>query len=298
MHIGFIGLGQMGLPMAQHLLTGGHALTVSDLNAEAVARLVAAGAHAASDTASLARSADLVITMLPGPAQVRQVYLGDGGLLSQVRHGVALVDCSTIDPATAQAVGQAAAAQGNPFADAPVSGGTVGAQAGSLTFMVGCDDGMLDSLRPVLALMGKNTVHCGPVGMGQVAKICNNLLLGISMAGVAEAMSLGLALGMDAARLAQIINTSTGRCWSADTYNPVPGVVPTAPASRGYSGGFATRLMLKDLGLALDAASTLTHPTPMGQQARWMYRQLDATGGGGLDFSAVIQVYAPAAQAT
>lgn len=298
MHIGFIGLGQMGLPMAQHLLTGGHALTVSDLNAEAVARLVAAGAHAAPDTASLARSADLVITMLPGPAEVRQVYLGDGGLLSQVRHGVALVDCSTIDPATAQAVGQAAAALGNPFADAPVSGGTVGAQAGSLTFMVGCDDGMLDSLRPVLALMGKNTVHCGPVGMGQVAKICNNLLLGISMAGVAEAMSLGLALGMDAARLAQIINTSTGRCWSADTYNPVPGVVPTAPASRGYSGGFATRLMLKDLGLALDAASTLTHPTPMGQQARWMYRQLDATGGGGLDFSAVIQVYAPAAQAT
>lgn len=296
MHIGFIGLGQMGLPMARHLLRGGHHLTVNDLNPQAVAALVSEGAHEAPDLGTLARGVDLIITMLPGPTEVRQIYLGHGGLLSQVRHGVALVDCSTIDPGTAQAVGQAAVAQGNPFADAPVSGGTGGAQAGTLTFMVGSHDALLDTLRPVLSLMGKNTVHCGPVGMGQVAKVCNNLLLGISMAGVAEAMSLGQALGMDASRLAQIINTSTGRCWSAESYNPVPGVVPSAPASRGYSGGFATRLMLKDLGLALDAAATRTHPAPMGQQARGLYQQLQAQGDGGLDFSAVIRVYEPQTQ--
>jgi 3-hydroxyisobutyrate dehydrogenase len=293
MNIGFIGLGQMGAPMARNLITKGHSLWVHDLNHASVAELVAQGAQAATGLAHIAQSCEFIITMLPAPAHVRQTYLGDVGLLAMLSAGTTCVDCSTIDPATAQDVAAAAVQRGVRFADAPVSGGTGGAAAGSLTFMVGVDAAHLDGLQSVLQAMGQRIVHCGAPGMGQVAKLCNNLLLGISMAGVAEAMNLGQTLGMQASTLANIINHSTGRCWSSEVYNPVPGIVPTAPASRGYSGGFGTRLMHKDLSLAIAAAQTAAHPTWMGAQARALYEHAIAQGLGGLDFSAVIGLYAP-----
>lgn len=294
MNIGFIGLGQMGAPMARNLIAKGHSLWVHDLNPASVADLVTQGAQAAASLAHIAQSCAFVITMLPAPAHVRQTYLGEAGLLCMLSAGTTCVDCSTIDPATVQEVAAVAAQRGVRFADAPVSGGTGGATAGTLTFMVGVDATHFEELQPVLQAMGQRIVHCGAPGMGQVAKLCNNLLLGISMAGVAEAMHLGQTLGMQAGTLADIINHSTGRCWSSEVYNPVPGIVPTAPASRGYSGGFGTRLMHKDLSLAIAAAQTANHPTWMGTQALALYEQAIAQDLGGLDFSAVIDIYASA----
>ncbi|MCO6060419.1 3-hydroxyisobutyrate dehydrogenase, partial [Pseudomonas sp. MOB-449] len=255
MNIGFIGLGNMGGPMAINLLKAGHQLLVNDISAASVARLVELGASAASSPADIARGdVDVIITMLPAATHVRGVYLGDDGLLANVRPGVLLIDSSTIDPQSAREVAVAALRHGNPMLDAPVSGGTGGATAGTLTFMVGGEAADFDRAQPLLAAMGKNIVHCGGTGTGQAAKVANNMLLGISMVGVAEAMSLGVASGVDPKVLAGIINTSSGRCWSSDTYNPFPGVLENAPASRGYSGGFGTDLMLKDLGLATEAA--------------------------------------------
>ncbi|NIF15255.1 3-hydroxyisobutyrate dehydrogenase, partial [Burkholderia sp. Ax-1735] len=205
--------------------------------------------------------------------------------------GAALIDCSTIDPGTVRAVAEAAAQRDFPLADAPVSGGTGGAQAGTLTFMVGADAALFERIRPVLLDMGKNVVQCGGTGTGQIAKICNNLLLGISMMGVSEAMALGAALGIDPAVLAGIINTSTGRCWSSDAYNPYPGVSDTAPAARGYAGGFAANLMLKDLGLATEAARSAHQPVWMGALAQQLYQSMSQQGLGTLDFSACVKLY-------
>ncbi|HLD68706.1 MAG TPA: 3-hydroxyisobutyrate dehydrogenase, partial [Pseudomonas sp.] len=202
-----------------------------------------------------------------------------------------LIDSSTIDPMSAREVAAAAAKQGNPMLDAPVSGGTGGAAAGTLTFMVGGSPADFERARPILAAMGKNIVHCGAAGNGQVAKVANNLLLGISMIGVAEAMSLGVALGMDASVLAGIINTSSGRCWSSDSYNPFPGVQDNAPAARGYSGGFGSDLMLKDLGLASEAAKQVGQPVVLGAVAQQLYQSFSLQGHGGLDFSAIIKLY-------
>ncbi|HEV3105761.1 MAG TPA: 3-hydroxyisobutyrate dehydrogenase [Trinickia sp.] len=291
MKIGFIGLGNMGAPMARNLLKHGHALKVFDLSAEAVRSLVEAGAAASASPKAAASDVELVITMLPAAAHVRAVLAADDGVLAGIAPGTVIVDSSTIDPASAQAFAKLAAAHGNVFVDAPVSGGTGGAAAGTLTFMVGADVATCETVRPVLAAMGKNIVQCGDTGMGQVAKICNNLLLGITMAGVAEAMSLGTALGIDAKVLAGIINTSTGRCWSSDTYNPYPGIVETAPASRGYTGGFGADLMLKDLGLAADAARAAKQPVFLGALAQQLYQAMSASGRGGLDFSAIIKLY-------
>jgi 3-hydroxyisobutyrate dehydrogenase len=229
--------------------------------------------------------------MLPAAAHVKAVYLNADGVLAGVRPGVPLIDSSTIDPATARLIGESALKQGNPFADAPVSGGTGGAQVGTLTFMVGADAALFETLKPVLAGMGKNMVHCGETGTGQIAKICNNLLLGISMIGVAEAMKLGTSLGIDPNTLAGVINTSTGRCWSADTYNPYPNVLPNAPSSRGYTGGFGADLMLKDLGLAVDAARQVKQPILLGALAQQLYQTMSMRGLGGLDFSAIIKLY-------
>lgn len=293
MHIAFIGLGNMGAPMAHNLLKAGHTLTVFDLSADAVATLRAAGAGAADSARQAAAEADCVITMLPAAAHVRAAYLGDDGVLASVPPGVPLVDCSTIDPATARDLSAAAVARGNPFADAPVSGGTGGAQAGTLTFMVGADAALFERLKPVLSGMGRNVVHCGDTGTGQVAKLCNNLILGISMIGVAEAMALGTRLGIDANVLAGIVNTSTGRCWASETCNPYPGVVATAPASRGYTGGFGADLMLKDLGLANDAARSVRQPLFLGGLAHQVYQSVSQAGDGRLDFSAVIRRYLP-----
>jgi len=292
MRIGFIGLGNMGAPMAANLARAGHELVAFDALAAALAPLAALGARAAGSVGTLAaEELGMIITMLPASPEVRAVYLGEDGVLASVRPGVILVDASTIDPHTAREVAAAAAARGNPMLDAPVSGGTGGAKAGTLTFMVGGEAAALELARPVLAAMGRNIVHCGGPGTGQVAKIANNLLLGISMIGVAEAMSLGTSLGIDPAVLASVINTSSGRCWSSDSYNPWPGVVPGAPASRDYAGGFAADLMLKDLGLACDAARRARQPVLLGALAQQIYQQFSARGFGRLDFSAVIKSY-------
>jgi len=292
MHIGFIGLGNMGAPMAHNLLKAGHQLSVFDLNAAAVENLVGAGALPVDSPTAIAQgNAELIITMLPAAAHVKGVYLGENGLIASSRAGVMLIDCSTIDPHSAREVAKAAAEHGNPMLDAPVSGGTGGAAAGTLTFMVGGSDADFDRAQPILAAMGKNIVHCGAAGNGQVAKVANNMLLGISMIGVAEAMALGVALGMDAKTLAGVINTSSGRCWSSDTYNPFPGVLENAPASRGYSGGFGSDLILKDLGLATEADKQVRQPVILGALAQQLYQSFSAQGHGSLDFSAIINQY-------
>lgn len=291
MKIGFVGLGNMGAPMAHNLLKHGHALQAFDLSEAALRALADAGAVVCSSPLAAATDVELVITMLPAAAHVREVLAGEQGVLAGIPAGATIVDSSTIDPASAQGFAKLAAAQGNAFVDAPVSGGTGGAAAGTLTFMVGANETLFAAVSPVLGAMGKNIVRCGDTGMGQVAKICNNLLLGITMTGVAEAMSLGAALGIDPKVLAGIINTSTGRSWSSDTYNPFPGIVESAPASRGYTGGFGADLMLKDLGLAAEAARLAKQPIFMGALAQQLYQAMSAAGRGGLDFSAIISLY-------
>lgn len=292
MHIGFIGLGNMGGPMARNLLKAGHRLSVHDVSSEAVEELTSAGASSVESVTKLAQSgAELIITMLPAASHVKAVYLGENGLLASVAPGVRLIDSSTIDPMSARDVASAALEQGNPMLDAPVSGGTGGAEAGTLTFMVGGSDADFEAALPILQAMGKNIVHCGAAGNGQVAKVANNMLLAISMIGVAEAMNLGVSLGMEPKTLAGIINTSSGRCWSSDTYNPYPGVLEGTPAARGYSGGFGTDLMLKDLGLATDAAKQQKQPVILGAVAQQLYQTFSSQGHGALDFSAIIKLY-------
>ncbi|TFY95360.1 3-hydroxyisobutyrate dehydrogenase [Pseudomonas nabeulensis] len=292
MHIGFLGLGNMGGPMARNLLRAGHSLTVFDLSSAAVAGLVEAGAQAATSPAALAQTdVTVIITMLPAASHVKGVYLGENGLLANVRADVLLIDSSTIDPMSAREVAAAAAKHGNPMIDAPVSGGTGGAVTGTLTFMVGGSDADFDQAQPILAAMGKNIVLCGASGNGQAAKVANNMLLGISMIGVSEAMSLGVSLGVDAKVMAGIINTSSGRCWSSDTYNPFPGTMDNVPSARGYSGGFGTDLMLKDLGLATEAAKQARQPVLLGAAAQQLYQTFSQQGHGELDFSAIINLY-------
>jgi len=290
MKVAFIGLGSMGGPMARNLLKAGHSLAVFDLVRGNVDALTAAGAAAAASARQAAADADWVLSMLPSSPNVRSAYLGEEGILAGVRKGVPLVDSSTIDPLSAREIAAAAARQDNPMADAPVSGGTGGAEAGTLTFMVGASSALFERIKPLLQPMAGNIVHCGESGNGQAAKICNNMLLGISMIGVAEAMNLGVSLGLDPKVLAGIINSSSGRCWSSDTYNPYPGVMDNVPAARGYSGGFAADLMLKDLGLAMDAARQTQQTVTLGAAARQLYQSWSARGFGAQDFSAIIKL--------
>lgn len=298
MKVGFIGLGNMGAPMALNLLKNGHSLSVFDLNAEVVRTIVAAGANAAASPKAAAIDAEYVITMLPAPQHVRSVLTDENGVLAGIAKSATIIDSSTIDPMSAKAFAQLAATHGNTFVDAPVSGGTGGAEAGTLTFMVGASASVFERIKPLLSAMGKNIVRCGETSTGQIAKLCNNLLLGITMAGVSEAMALGEALGIDPKVLGGIINTSTGRCWSSETYNPFPGIVETAPAGRGYTGGFGTDLMLKDLGLANDAAALAHQPLFLGALARQLYQTVSANGDGRLDFSTVINLYRRSAEPT
>ncbi|MCQ2996221.1 3-hydroxyisobutyrate dehydrogenase [Pseudomonas syringae] len=291
MKIAFIGLGNMGAPMARNLLKAGHHLHLFDLNTTILNELAALGGRISESPKHAAQGAELVLTMLPAAAHVRSVYLNEDGVLAGIGPGVPAVDCSTIDPQTIRDVAAIAAKQGVSLGDAPVSGGTGGAQAGTLTFMVGASDEHFETLKPVLTQMGKNIVHCGDIGTGQIAKICNNMLLGISMIGVAEAMALGDSLGIDTEVLAKIINTSTGRCWSSEMYNPWPGIVDTAPASRGYTGGFGAELMLKDLGLATEAARVAHQPVILGAVAQQLYQAMSLRGEGGKDFSAIVEGY-------
>ena len=295
MKLGFIGLGNMGAPMARNLLKAGHDLTVFDVvqsNVDALVNLGNGRVKSANTPAAILESGvDAVITMLPAAQHVKSVYLGSDGILSANVKDVVLIDSSTIDPMSAREVAQAAASKGALMLDAPVSGGTGGAEAGTLTFMVGGEEGLFNRIKPLLQEMGKNIVYCGGAGNGQVAKVANNMLLGISMIGTAEAMALGVSLGMDAKVLAGIINTSSGRCWSSDTYNHYPGVLDNVPSSRGYSGGFGSDLMLKDLGLAAEAAKLAKQPVPLGSLAQQIYQTFSLQGNGGLDFSAIIKLF-------
>lgn len=291
MRIGFVGLGHMGNPMARNLLKNGHALKVHDVLPELVRKLADAGCEVADSPAECARGVELVITMLPSSPHVRTVYLGEAGVLAGAAPGTPLIDCSTIDPLTAREVAGKARANGCPMVDAPVSGGVGGAEAGTLTFMVGGEAADFERAKPVLQAMGRNIVHCGAAGNGQVAKIVNNMMLAIEMIATSEGMSLAAKLGMDPKVFASIVNTSSGRCWSSDTYNPYPGVLENVPASRGYTGGFGADLMLKDLTLVTDAAKSAKQPVMLGALAQQIYQKHSVDGHGGKDFSSVILQY-------
>lgn len=281
-HIAFIGLGNMGAPMAHNLLRAGYRLAVYDLSAAAMDALAPADA---------VREADFVISMLPANEHVRQLYLGADGVLAAAPPQALLIDCSTIAADVAKEVSAAAAARGFAMLDAPVSGGTAGAAAGSLTFIVGGEAAALDRARAVLGAMGKNIFHAGGAGAGQVAKICNNMLLGVLMAGTAEALNLGVAHGLDPKVLSDIMAKSSGRNWALELYNPWPGVMDAAPASRGYAGGFGSALMLKDLGLAQQAALSAQAATPLGSLARQLYQLHQQGGSGALDFSSIVSLF-------
>lgn len=293
MKIAFIGLGNMGGAMAHNLLKAGQEVYGFDLSEKALQAFQAAGGLVAESPQAAAQHADVVISMLPAAKHVREVYLGENGVLAVLKAGSLCIDSSTIDPKTIQDLAHVAQDKGIQMCDAPVSGGTIGAQAGTLTFMVGADQTTFDRAQPILAYMGKNTVHCGQVGAGQIAKICNNLILGISMAAVAEGMALGAKLGIDAQALAGVVNTSSGRCWSSEICNPWPGISPNAPASRDYHDGFANQLMLKDLGLAVEAAGQVQQPVLLGGLVQQLYQQMCLQGKNQLDFSSVIQQYLP-----
>ena len=287
--IGFIGLGNMGLPMAQNLLKAGHAVTGLDVAKAQVDKLVGAGGKAAGSIKDAVAGAEIVITMLPAGAQVRDVYLGNDGVIAATGANTLLIDSSTIDVETARAVSGAAQAKGLAMLDAPVSGGVGGAQGGTLTFMVGGTDAAFERARPVLEKMGKTIVHAGGAGNGQAAKICNNMILGVSMIAVSEAFVLAEKLGLDAQKLFDISSKSSGQCWSMTSYCPVPNLVPTSPANRNYQAGFTAAMMLKDLKLAQDAAKVAGATTPLGADAEKIYSQYVESGEGARDFSGVIR---------
>ncbi len=288
--IGFIGLGNMGGPMSRNLLKAGHTLRVFDVDPDAVARAVAAGAQAASDVADASRGADVVITMLPAGEHVRDVYLRDTGILATANPGTLLIDSSTIDVATARVVTAAAAASGFDMLDAPVSGGVAGAEAATLTFMVGGSPEAFAAATPILQAMGKNIIHTGGPGNGQAAKICNNLIVGISTIAVAEAFVLAENLGLSHQTLFDVASKSSGQCWALTTNCPVPGPVPTSPANRDYRPGFAAPLMLKDLRLAQSAATDLNITTPLATHAASLFAEFVQTGGQDSDFSGIINM--------
>ncbi|MGX1196181.1 3-hydroxyisobutyrate dehydrogenase [Parvibaculum sp. MBR-TMA-1.3b-4.2] len=288
--IGFIGLGNMGGPMALNLVKAGHKLTVFDLSKDAVAKLVEAGASAASTAADVVKGAEFVVTMLPAGAHVKSVYLGEDGLLAAAGKGTLFIDSSTIDVPSAREVIAAAEEAGMLMVDAPVSGGVGGAEAGTLTFMVGGEASAFEKAEPVLDVMGKNIFHAGQAGNGQVAKVCNNMILGISMIGVCEAFNLGEKLGLDAQTLFDISSTASGQCWSMTSYCPVPGPVPAAPSNRNYQPGFSAGMMLKDLRLAQEAATGVRAATPLGGAAEQLYTLMEAAGADSLDFSGIIQL--------
>ncbi|MEG0447915.1 MAG: 3-hydroxyisobutyrate dehydrogenase, partial [Comamonas sp.] len=271
MQVAFIGLGNMGAPMAINLVKAGHSVKAFDLSTEALERVKAEGGQSAASALDAVQGAEVVISMLPASQHVEGLYLGkDGqsGLLAAIGRGALIIDSSTIAASTSQKVAKAAAAAGIDFIDAPVSGGTGGAIAGTLTFMVGGSDAQLARAQPLLEKMGANIFHAGAVGAGQTAKICNNMLLGILMVGTSEAIALGVANGLDPKVLSEIMRRSSGGNWALEKYNPFPGVHENAPASKGYAGGFGTNLMLKDLGLAQENAIATQASTPLGGLAR------------------------------
>ena len=290
MRVAFIGLGNMGGPMAINLQRAGYTVQAFDLSADAIAKVRAEGVDVAASARDAVQGAEVVISMLPASRHVEALYLGDEGLIKLIQPGALLIDCSTIAPASAQKVAAAATSQGLQMIDAPVSGGVAGATAGTLTFIVGGPAEALERARPVLQAMGKNIFHMGDAGAGQVAKLCNNMALGVIMAVTGEALALGAAHGLDAKTLSQMMAVSTGRSWATEVCNPWPGVLENAPASRGYSGGFGNDLMLKDMGLAVEAAIGVGATVPLGELARNLYAMNKQAGRGGQDFSSVVQL--------
>ncbi len=287
--IAFIGLGNMGGPMARNLLKAGHEVVGFDPAPAALDAFAAAGGRKAASASDAAGGADAVVTMLPAGQHVRDVYLGDGGLIARAKPGAVLIDCSTIDVDSARAVAAAAEKKGLAMVDAPVSGGVGGAEAATLTFMVGGPDDAFAAAHPYLMVMGKTIVHAGGAGTGQAAKICNNMVLGISMLAVSEAFVLAEKLGLDAQKLFDISSKSSGQCWSLTTYCPVPGPVPTSPANRDYKPGFAAAMMLKDLKLAKQASEGADARTPLGHAAAELYETFCAKGNADVDFSGVVR---------
>ncbi|MFI5002908.1 MAG: 3-hydroxyisobutyrate dehydrogenase [Reyranellales bacterium] len=285
--IGFIGLGNMGKPMASNLVKAGHAVAGFDLSAAMLEAASRTGVTPAATAAEAVRDADVVVTMLPAGWHVVAAY-GEQ-ILPAVRPGSLLIDCSTIDIASARKAHALAEAAGTRSVDAPVSGGVGGATAGTLTFMVGGGDAAFAAARPILEAMGRKIVHCGGAGAGQVAKICNNMILGVSMIAVGEAFVLGEKLGLSHQALFDVASTSSGQCWSLTNYCPVPGLVPTSPANNGYKPGFAAALMLKDLTLAQEAASAVGADTALGRHAQEIYARFNEDGRSGLDFSAIVE---------
>jgi 3-hydroxyisobutyrate dehydrogenase len=279
----------MGLPMAKNLIARGHAVQAYDLGADATAAATEAGCVAATSHAACAEGAEAVVTALPAAPQVREALLGPQGLFAQSVRGKLFIDCSTIDVETARAVATEAEAAGMLFVDSPMSGGVGGAEAGTLTFMVGGSDAAFAKAKPILEAMGRSIHHAGGPGAGSAAKICNNMMLAIQMIGVSEGFNLAARLGLDAQKLYDIASTATARCWSLNDYCPAPGPVPSAPSNRDYAPGFSAALMLKDLRIAMETARASGAITPLGAQAAQLYAMMDAAGLSGDDFSGVIR---------
>jgi 3-hydroxyisobutyrate dehydrogenase len=287
--IAFIGLGNMGLPMAHNLIKAGHQVEGVDVGYAATDRLRAVGGAVAETPKIAAARADVVITMLPAGPHVSAVYLGPNGVIENANAGTLLIDCSTIDVTTAREVSAAAEAKGLLMLDAPVSGGIAGAAAGTLTFMVGGSERAFERALSILQHMGKTIVHAGGAGNGQAAKICNNMILGVSMIAVSEAFVLAEKLGLDKQKLFDISSKSSGQCWSMTNYCPVPGPVPTSPANRDYQAGFTAAMMLKDLKLAQEAATAAGASTPMGAEAAALYDRYVDSGEASRDFSGIFR---------
>ena len=286
--IAFFGLGNMGTPMAGNLVKAGYAVAGFDLLAANLEKAAARGVAAAASAEAAAEGADLVITMLPAGKDTIAVY-EKTGVLARAADGAVFVDCSTIDVASARRAHELAGAAGKLSLDCPVSGGVGGAEAATLTLMAGGSTAAFEKARPVLEAMSRKVVHCGEAGAGQAAKICNNMILGISMLGVCEGFNLAEKLGLSPQALFDVASTSSGQCWSLTSYCPVPGPVPTSPANNGYKPGFSAGLMLKDLGLAQEAARTAGVPTPMGAEAAQLFQLFVAAGNAGVDFSGIIE---------
>ena len=285
-NIAFIGLGNMGGPMAANLVKGGHKVMAFDLVDASRDQASSDGAGIADSAAAAVKGADVVITMLPAGKHVLSVWTD---VIPSMTKGTLIIDCSTIDVESAKQAHALASQHGMPSVDAPVSGGTGGAKGATLTFMCGAEDEAFAAAKLVLEKMGKKIVHCGGAGAGQAAKICNNMILGISMIAVSEAFALAEKLGLSHQALFDVASTSSGQCWSLTSYCPVPGPVPTSPANNDYKPGFASALMVKDLTLAQDAANAAGAATPLGKHAQEIYSAFDAAGNGGVDFSGIIQ---------
>ena len=289
MAIGFIGTGNMGSPMALNLINAGYSVVSFDRSDKALESIKAVNGVIASSLQELAMTAETVITMLPTGDDVRKVYENEGGVIESVADNTLLIDCSTIDVENAQIVAKKASVRGLQMVDAPVSGGVTGAEAGTLTFMVGGSSEALERSRPLLATMGQNIVHAGKSGSGQAAKLCNNMMLGISMIATSEAFTLGQKLGLDPKTLFKIISTASGSCWAMQNHLPIPGIVENAASNAGFKAGFAVAMMAKDLRLAELAARSVDASTPLGDKAADLYTSFEKTGNQNLDYSAIIK---------